>query len=322
MAIQILPREQSFGASLGASLGSGLGQGLSMLAQNKMHQISTEHKSKAWQSIGLDPDTANFIVSQPEWLQKELVGRLEGLGQQQSPQVSPGAEGENVQQSLQAKPTVKIGMSADEKKRSHEDQKGIIKEVYPYIKEVQSQAKVAKENDLRLNRMEKLIETGKLNNPQYASLLKTLKKGVWGVGLDLTSLLSKESQEFEKISNDFIKGAKGIFGSRITDADLQYFLSTIPNLSQSNEGKSAVIRNLKLMNKAAEIKANGARELLRHYNNKPPLDFESQVDDLIKPQIDAIASEFEKGSSVKPKKTSTLVGDFVGSIGESLLGNS
>lgn len=321
MAIQVVPNQQSFGASLGSSLGTGLGQGLSMLAQHKISELQDQKKAKAWESIGLAPEMANFIVTQPEWLQKELVGRLEGFGQQPSsaPQSQSSMQSSSTQQ---ATPSLRVGMSQEEKKRAHEDQKFINKEVFPYIKDVQSKAKGAKENDLRLNRMEKLIESGKLNNPQYASLLKTLKHGVWGVGLDLTNLLSPESQEFEKLSGDFVKNAKDIFGSRITDTDLKSFLATIPNLSQSNEGKVAVIRNLKLMNKAAELRSNAARKLLKQYNNRPPLDFESQVDDLIKPELDILASDFEMGSSVKPKKTSTLVGDFVGGFGQSLLGNS
>ena len=94
MAIQVIPNQPSFGAQLGSTLGTGLGQGLSMLAQNKMGEIQMQKKAKAWEGIGLDPQMANFIVQQPEWLQKEWVRRLEGLGQQQGQQQMAGQDGQ------------------------------------------------------------------------------------------------------------------------------------------------------------------------------------------------------------------------------------
>lgn len=332
MAIQVVPNQQSFGASLGSSLGSGLGQGLSMLAQHKINQIQDEKKAKAWESIGLEPEMAHFIVQSPEWLQKELVRRLEGFGQGQKRTTMAQTTSDSskipvdLSSTIKKTPKLTVGMSKEDKKRAHEDQKVITKEVLPYIKDVQNKAKGARENNVRLNRMEKLIESGKLNNPAFASVLKTLKTGVGGifghVGLDLTSLLSPESQEFEKISADFVKNAKDIFGNRVTDTDLKAFLATIPNLSQTNEGKRAVIHNLKLMNDAAELREKAARELLKHYDNRPPLDFEAQVDDLIKPELDAIAQQIQQGVKTKSAKTSTLPGDLVGGIGQLGLGNA
>ena len=198
-------------------------------------------------------------------------------------------------------PGFRLGLSQDEKKRRHEDQKVINKEVFPFIKDVQAKAKGARENNIRLNRMENLIASGKLNNPAFSSVLKTLKHGVFGIGVDLSSLMSTESQEFDKLSTDFVKNAKDIFGSRITDTDLKTFLATIPNLSQSDAGKMAVVRNLRLMNEGAELRDKAARQLLKHYDNKPPLDFEAQVDELIKPKMDEIALEFAQGSATPAK---------------------
>ena len=319
MAIQILPREQSFGASIGSILGSGLGQGLSQLANNKVQEIQLAKQAKAWESIGVPSNYANFIVQQPEWLQREFVERMGSMGGESAMGGQPSAS----QQSLGNV----FGLSKEQQKMKHAEQQLITKEVLPYIHESQKSAKGAKENDIRLKRMEKLVESGKLNNPAFASILKTLKTGVGGifghVGLDLTSLMSPESQEFEKLSTDFVKNAKDIFGSRITDTDLKSFLATIPNLSQTNEGKKAVIRNLQLMNKAAIIKNDATRYLLKKYNNKPPLDLANQVDDLIKPEMDAITAEFESGGvPKKTSKTSSLPGDVVGGVGHLLLGNS
>jgi len=48
--------------------------------------------------------------------------------------------------------------------------------------------------------MEELIKTGKLSSPQFSGVIKALKHGPFGTGIDLTGLLSKESQEFEKLT--------------------------------------------------------------------------------------------------------------------------
>jgi len=169
--------------------------------------------------------------------------------------------------------------------------------------------------------MEKLIATGKLNNPQFASFLKTLKNGVWHVGIDLTSLLSHESQEFDKLSLDFVKNAKDLFGSRVTDQDLKAFLATVPTLAQSNKGKLSVINNLKIFNKAAEVRQKAARDLLKKYGNRPPLDFEAQVEDLAKDDLDVLAQQFESGNNKQSASTSHLISDVLGGIAQPVLGN-
>lgn len=196
----------------------------------------------------------------------------------------------------QATELTKIGLNQKnlERKMSAAEQKEIRKEVLPYIKEVQEKASASKENDMRLNKMEELIKSGKLNNPVFSSALKSLSKGVLGIGIDLTSFLSPESQEFEKLSNDFLKSIKEVFGSRISNLEVDNFLKTVPTLSQSNEGKASVIGNLKLLNQAAQVKRDVAKGLIDKYGSKLPLDFRFQVEELAKPKLDELAEEFGK----------------------------
>lgn len=300
---------------------SGLASGLNRFAEVKMQQMEAANRAKGWESLGLRPDVASFVSQQSPDFQKDFFNKLEGIelgapqAQLQAQEMMPSGEKVSAPKST----GVRIAPSKEKQKMAHEEQKMINKEVFPYIKEVQQKAKGAKENDMRLNRMEKLIESGKLNNPQFASLLKTLKHGIWGLGIDLSGLLSPESQEFEKISGDFVKNAKELFGNRITDTDLKAFLATIPNLSQSNDGKAAVIRNLKLMNKAAEIREKTARSLLKKYGTKPPLDFEAEVEEKIKPELDAIAAEFATGKVGNPENTSFFLADILNTPGKILL---
>jgi len=112
--------------------------------------------------------------------------------------------------------------------------------------------------------------------------LKALQRGV----------TATDTEEFEKLSNDFVRNAKAIFGSRITDADLRTFMSTVPTLSQTDEGKLAVIKNMKSFNKAAQARYKAMRDIIKENGNKIPADIQFEVEDRAKPELDKIAQEF------------------------------
>ena len=164
---------------------SGLASGLNRFAETKLAQMEAQNRAKGWQSLGLNPDVASFISQQSPEFQKDFFNKLEGIElgspqqaqvqQTQKQQMMPGEKAASLNSG------VRIAPSKEKQKMMYEDQKAINKEVFPYVKELQQKAKGARENDIRLNRMEKLIDTGKLNNPQFAGLLKTLKHGIWGV---------------------------------------------------------------------------------------------------------------------------------------------
>lgn len=332
--------------NFGGEFGNSLAQGLQQLAQHKINE-NLQHRqrqeaSRLWKSLGVPDKEAYAFASAPESVQKSLLDRLEGasFGGQPQNQYNQGQQGQQ-QQAQQMQPSLDqqgqpmgngdqggftLGPTKEERRHREiigaKEQAAVNKTVHPFIKETQSKARAAQENDIRLNRMRELINTGKLNNPQFAGLLKTLKKGVFGLGVDLSGLLTKEGQEFEKLTNDFTKSVKDIFGSNVTNLDLETFLSTIPHLAQSNEGKMSVINNLQLLNKGSELRNKASRLLIQKYGNKLPIDFESQVDDLIKPELDAISSEFKKGFSGKVAKTQPFVTDVVGGFGDILFGQS
>lgn len=321
MALHILPPQRSFAQDIGGTIGAGLGQGLSALAQDKFRSMQADKFAKSLQGIGVAPQVAQFLSQQSPEVQQQFISRLDfgDIGQGGMPGTTTVDQKGLSSKEVSGIRGVSLRPTKEEQKMIHEERKMINKEVFPYFKEIQQKAKGAKESNVRLDRMEELIQSGKLNSPQFSGLLKTLKHGVWGVGLDLTGTLSPESQEFEKISGDFVKNAKDVFGNRITDTDLKSFLATIPNLSQSNEGKAAVIRNLKLMNRAAEVREKAARDLYRKYKGKLPLDFESQVEDSAKPDLDAIAAEFKIGESKPVQGTTSFLADILNAPGKVLL---
>ncbi len=200
-----------------------------------------------------------------------------------------------------------------------------LKETKKYVDTLKDQEKAAKESDLRLNRMVKLIEKGKLPNAGLWSFLTKIEEAgplasgaagallghvvpgighvVGGVAGALSSPLagaaksiirsgSPDVEEFEKLSADFVKNAKQFFGSRITDADLRVFMQTLPTLMQTDAGKKKVIENLKSLNELSEIESKAAREIIRDNGGIPPLDIEQQVKDRISDEVDKVAKRF------------------------------
>lgn len=102
-------------------------------------------------------------------------------------------------------------------------------------------------------------------------------------------------EEFEKLSADFVKNAKQFFGPRLTNADLQVFMKTLPTLMQTDAGKKKVIENLSSLNELAEIEAKAARSIIRANGGIPPLDIEQQVKDKISKKVDQVAKKFIVG---------------------------
>lgn len=115
-----------------------------------------------------------------------------------------------------------------------------------------------------------------------------------GAAKSLIRATSPDVEEFEKLSTDFVKNAKQYFGSRLTDADLRAFMSTIPTLMQTDAGKLKVINNLKEFNKVAKSEARLARQVIRANGGLRPPNLESLVHDALSSEIDKLAQRFSQ----------------------------
>jgi hypothetical protein len=192
-----------------------------------------------------------------------------------------------------------------ERKLSQTDQARVDKETLPVFKDVNDKAKAAKDSDQRLNRIEKLLNEGNVQDNFFIRSLEGLKHNKYfgSIAEGVQRLITnKDTQEFEKLSTDFVKDAKQFFGSRITEAEVQLFLKTVPSLAQTNEGKKRVIRNMRIFNQAAELKQQAMRQVIKQNGGKRPSNLEEQVDELIGPQLDALKNEFTQGPTIQSNK--------------------
>lgn len=161
------------------------------------------------------------------------------------------------------------------------------KETYEDRKNIINKSRVAKERLEDLERIEDLEKEGKLDTPGYVEFLKRS-------GLDIPALLEPGSEEFNKISANFIRGAKDVFGSRISNYEIEQFLKTLPNLSMSPEGRKRVIANLKRVSRADLEYNNTLKEVMRENKGIPPYDLLEQVEERVGSKLDALSRRFKE----------------------------
>jgi len=200
------------------------------------------------------------------------------------------------------------------------------KETLPFYQEVIKEDKAAKENDIVLNRMEKLIEKGKLPPAGLYKFVRELQEkvpsthGAAGGGLlgaavggpigaaigagagaaiaPIAGIMESaikgvypDTEEFEKLSTGFIRGAKNLFGNRVTNQELSTFLQTVPTLMQTDNGKKAIIKNMKIFNEAAHLKAETMKKVIKKYGGRPE-NFELIINEEMSKELDKLAKEF------------------------------
>lgn len=178
-------------------------------------------------------------------------------------------------------------VAAAERKADALERKQAFKETKEERKEIISKARQAREELRDLDRLEELEKEGKLNEAGYEEALR-------GAGLDIPALKSPESEEFQKISANFIRNAKNIFGARISNFEVEQFLKTIPTLSQSPEGRKRVISNMKRIARTNLAYNDAYKDIINKNKGIPPIDLLEQIDDKIEPLLDKVSKQFKE----------------------------
>ena len=104
--------------------------------------------------------------------------------------------------------------------------------------------------------------------------------------------MTADAQEFDKLSSDFLKNVKDIFGARITDNEIRQFLKTVPTLSQDQEGRRRIINNLRIFNEGSKLRKDIMDKLIAQNNGKRPADLESRVEAEAEQQLNSLADKF------------------------------
>jgi len=257
------------------------GQGYLQGLLGKQHQAEVSRPDLSGSQLGQTPQVSNQIK------QRDIREQVYSPKKQKTV-----AESLTEPTQTAAERNLDLKERALESKASHETAKGI-----------NTAFKAARDSDTRLDRMAKLAESGKLNGPLFSGLVKGIKIPIIGhVGLP-QGWLTPESQEFDKLSTDFVKGAKDIFGSRMTQGEVDLFLKTIPSLTNSDEGKKVLIRNLKLMNEGAKVKKEALDTVIKLNGGRYPSNLDNLVEEIAGPKLEALKEKFVAGDEKLSEKS-------------------
>lgn len=235
---------------------------------------------------------------------REIKKDIQEVSEKKFNKLPPGAqaekEGELLTQALKnpnLTPTQKSKLRTQLTKRQEQFDKKqlqIDKATTPFYKKINDEARGARDGNIRLNKMLDLVNKGQLVGPVLAGILETVEHGIGGVGLNLFGLTSTDTQEFKKIQADFLKDVKNIFGARVTNDEVKRYLNRIPSLTQSDEGKRLVIRDLKSFNDAALAKQEVMQRIIKENGGYRPHNIEELVEEQVRPILDDIAQKISE----------------------------
>ena len=316
------------------SVGAGINTGLKSLLDAKIADKQRQPVVNSLLGMGIDQNSADYISRQPADIQQKLLSdysapmqqqygmpqnQQQGYQQQlsQYPQINGGqyqqgqAQGARGGFGGQRKLKQQLAEQAAANKQSAND----IKESYSWFKDTKKSGKAATQGDIRLKRMEKLINEGSLPYAAFYNGIQSLSRGEIGEKIPLvggivsaieksigmvgravqTGITARDTEEFEKLSADFVKDAKAIFGARLTDTDLKAFMATVPTLAQTDNGKKQLIRNIRAFNDLVHVQEQAADQIIRANNGKIPANLQILVEDMTGEYLDEIAQNIING---------------------------
>lgn len=157
---------------------------------------------------------------------------------------------------------------------------------------ISKERKSYEKNNFLIKNMERLVDTKKLDNPVYYSLLKKIH-------MDLPALLNTESQEYIKYQQEYLTGVKEALGSQISAWEVEQYMKKIPTLENTDEGKRAIFRNQIIENEARGALVKAYDEILAENGGHRPRDIEVRAKeraDIIKGKL---ADEFRQNAGLE-----------------------
>ena len=323
MALHIINKPAPL-PSFGESLATGLVGGLQQLAKSKVNQLQRQGTVNKYINAGYDPHTADLLVQLGEQDPKGINDRLGMIGSgrssgQSSPSYDSSGGGAGQQQQMQDQSTFGSDNAASpsfaERLSSGQSSKEVanrFKETKEITDRILADKRASRSELQDLDRIEELSSSGKLDTPGYVEFLNRS-------GFDIPALMNPESEEFQKIQQGFLKGAKQYFGGRISNYEVEQFLKTIPSLSQSPEGRQRVIAGLKKIARGKSEYFDAYQEVIKKHKGVPPYDLDYQIEQVAEKRLDKISDQFRKDlNKPVPKGQNKLITALQAGLGSSV----
>lgn len=283
MRIPILPRGQSALGLLGKSLGTGIGGGLQESLQTFHKNQQIEESQSAFEEQGYPSELARLAAVATTGGQTEILKHLLEMQQRGTPlfekfeeikEAGPHREKfEELQEKVPGGEKLELSeeVGLTPKERVKREGERFQKQGEKYSELTQKVEKLDQEK-IRIQRLQELNER------------ENLPKGLGRVNVNLKSGelvlpfgATPDSQEFIKIVNDFLSGAKETFGARITNFEVNRFLKRLPSLLNTEEGRRRVLRQMEILNEMNTLHSEGILNEFDSSGGVRKLDFDEAI---------------------------------------------
>lgn len=199
----------------------------------------------------------------------------------------------------------KLGL-AKEKLQSTKDL-AAWKNTQKHREEVLKNEQTSREALSAIKEAQALEKAGDFPSQQFASFLKGAE---WE---DVPGFLSGSAEAFNKILANFQRGAKDIYGGRITNFEMEQFLKTIPNLQHTPEGRARIWAMMKNYYKGGKEYAKMERQIIKENGGVPPQDLHEQANERFRPISKDLSKKF-KADLEEANKLSSSYAERAGSV--------
>lgn len=294
----ILPqiqKEPSIGERLGSGLGRGISQGSQLAMQmasqrqrNKAeefsHQMKTDQIKSALKSRGVSDEDADLYANLTVGGQTEFVKNLLESQKRASKVPEMDREDQDIRELVESQDQ---GMTPAERVKSGAKR---YETGLPIFKESIDKLHEFRQNDSRFKILGELSQTGKL--PSGLGRINVDKSG----NLRFPAAASKEAQRFVKTFNEAASGAKGTYGSRVTNFDLEQYMKQFPSLANTPEAMSEMIEQLKIVNDINKVYYKNLSDIFKKAGGARKIDSDlaiSLAEERTEPQIAELVKRFD-----------------------------
>jgi hypothetical protein len=189
-------------------------------------------------------------------------------------------------------------LSGIEKKALREELKDRRKEFTSLSQELRKESKAElkqmREKDIGADDRLKSLERLEQLEDEGLILVKT-NEALRDLGWDVGALKNPASEEAQAIIQGFARDAKTFYGTgRLTNTELELFMQSLPNLSQTPEGRKRVVSRMKDFARLEKATYKEARNVIAKNANVPPADLWEKVDSRLDKQRDKFAQAFKR----------------------------
>lgn len=266
-----------------------LGQ-LGQSIQQQMQQQGQPNQIQMLQMLGMLPQEqgVNPFMQQPQQMQKQQPSQNQLAQLQQMLQQQPQQPGKVTLGANPAERRHREMLKEQQLKRASKENAEAFKATSSYREKVNNQAEEYENNLFRIKEAKALEKEGNLNSQAYLTFLNAA--GLEGV----EGLINGDTSAYNKIMADFQKGAKDVYGGRITNQELEQFLKTIPNLYMSPSGRAKIFSMMEYWNRGGIEKQKIMTQIMKENGGIPPYDLHEQVIKRSKPRMDQLANKFKE----------------------------